>query len=65
MTQRRPPSFKQHDVTRAVKAAKAAGLTVTRVEIDPTTGRIVIGAGAAGETVPGNEVDRWLAENAH
>lgn len=33
--------FKQADITRAVKGAKAAGLRVTRFEIDPL-GKIVV-----------------------
>jgi hypothetical protein len=64
MTERRPPLVKQHDLTRALRAAGAAGLTVTRVEIDPQTGRIIIGTGA-GEIVSGNDLDKWLADNAH
>ena len=38
----RPTVFKQVDVTRAVKGAVAAGLTVERVEIDQHSGKIVI-----------------------
>jgi hypothetical protein len=38
----RPPSiFRQQDVTRAFRAAKAAGVRVARVEID-RDGKIVI-----------------------
>ena len=33
MTTRKPPTFKQRDVTRAVKGAKAAGIEVARVKI--------------------------------
>jgi hypothetical protein len=61
MTERRPLSFKQRDVTRAVRAAKAAGLPVHRVEIDPRTGCIVIDTGAGAAPMSGgNELDRWL-----
>lgn len=36
-----PARFRQADVTRAIKAATAAGMRVGRIEIDPN-GRIVI-----------------------
>jgi hypothetical protein len=66
MSERRPPSFRQIDVTRALRAAKAAGLDITRVEIDPCTGRIVIGAGGGQNPPPGSELDEWLkSSNAH
>jgi hypothetical protein len=56
---RGPCTFKQNDVTRAVKAVVAAGVEVARVEVDKD-GRIVV---VAGKPVPdegrgGNEWDR-------
>ncbi len=55
---RGPCTFKQNDVTRAVKAVVAAGVEVARVEVDKD-GRIVV---VAGKSVPdegrgGNEWD--------
>jgi len=39
---RTPASFKQGDVTRALRGAVAAGIQVARIEIDPRTGHIII-----------------------
>ena len=41
MSERRVSPFKQIDVTRALKGAKAAGMDVAKVEIDKD-GRIVV-----------------------
>jgi len=61
----RPKAFRQHDVTRALRAVQATGLNVTGVEIDPATGKIVVRTGSA-ETVQGNDLDKWLSEqHAH
>jgi hypothetical protein len=57
---RTPAKVTQPDIVRALKAAAIAGLSVQRVEIDKTTGRIILFAGA--ETVPGDDIDRELAE---
>jgi hypothetical protein len=35
-------TFRRNDLTRAIKAALAAGLGVTRAEIDSSTGKIVL-----------------------
>ena len=44
---RRPATFRQCDVTKAVKAVVAAGVDIARVEIDKA-GRITIIAATAG-----------------
>jgi hypothetical protein len=57
-----PSTFRQADLTKALRAAAAAGVDIARVEID-TTGKIVIVTGkptGASETV--DELDRELAE---
>ena len=59
---RTPSTFRQADVTRAVRAVVAAGVGIARVEIDKI-GKIVIVAadatsGQLGESTEGNEWDR-------
>lgn len=53
--------FRQADVTRALKGALGAGMTVSRVEIDPD-GRIVLAAPGEPST-PQSELDRWLGKS--
>jgi hypothetical protein len=59
---RGPSTFRQRDLTAAVKAVVAAGYEVARAEIDATTGRIVVVIGKARgqpqEESGGNEWDR-------
>lgn len=43
---RGPSPFRQCDVTRAVRAAQAAGMVVARVVVDPLTGKITVEAGS-------------------
>ena len=53
-------NFRQGDMTKAFKAAVAAGVEISRVEIEPD-GRIILVAGkTSGETV--DPLDRELAE---
>lgn len=56
----RSATFKQVDVTRAVKGAVAAGLVVGRIEIDQRTGKIVIFSAVAGPDDTANPCDRLL-----
>jgi hypothetical protein len=57
---RAPSTFRQQDVTRAVKAVAAAGVHIARIEID-RLGKIVI---ITGEVPPAaqDDLDRELAE---
>ena len=63
----RPAKFRQIDVTRALRAAQAAGIKVARTEID-ADGKIVIVSEVASmatkDTVaPGRvALERWKAE---
>jgi hypothetical protein len=62
---RRPAAFRQSDLQRALRAAKAAGIEISRVEIDPLTGKIVIIAACDGNaTKSGTALDAWLAKHA-
>jgi hypothetical protein len=56
---RAPATFRQQDVTRAVKAVAAAGVHIARIEIDKA-GKIVIITGPTepGDTTEANEWDR-------
>jgi hypothetical protein len=58
---RAPSTFRQQDVTRAVKAVAAAGVHIARIEIDKAGKIVIITTGAAdqlGETTEANEWDR-------
>jgi hypothetical protein len=57
---RAPSTFRQQDVTRALRAAAAAGVDIARIEIDKA-GKITIIA-ASGAAEPANDLDRELAE---
>jgi hypothetical protein len=61
----RPAAFRQADLTRALRAAKAAGINIARIEIDPG-GRIVIIAATGGPDTANvdNALDTWLAKSA-
>jgi hypothetical protein len=62
---RRPTTFRQQDVTRALKAARAAGLEVVGYEIDPATGKVIINTNTRSEPKKASDLDKWLARHAH
>ena len=58
---RGPQSFKSGDVTKAIKAMVAAGVSVGRVEISPD-GRIVLIAATPGQE-QSSPLDQWRAKH--
>lgn len=57
---RGPQKFRQADIAKALKAAKAAGVGVRRIEINPD-GKIIV---VAGKMEPGTDpidVNEWTA----
>ncbi len=56
-------AFRQSTVTRAVKAMRAAGVEVQRVEIDPS-GKIVIHTGADKAYTDDQALEEWIERHA-
>lgn len=57
----RPRTFRQADVTRALRGAKAAGIEILRVEID-RSGTITLVTNSERLTTAISELDNELAE---
>jgi hypothetical protein len=55
---RRPCTFRETDVKRAVKAVRAAGVEVDRVEIEKD-GRIVVFTGEPGQARDAEDSNAW------
>ena len=60
---RAPSTFRQLDVTRAIRAAKTAGVEIQRIEI-ARDGRIVIITPAEAEHQISTPLDQWMASHA-
>lgn len=61
MTER--PKFRQQDLTRALRAARAAGLEVSGYEIDSVSGKITINT-VATAVAQEDLFERWKADHA-
>ena len=63
---RSPSKFRQCDLSRAIKAARAAGVEIGRVEVD-ADGKIVLVIGNSQQGGPvrtGSALDEWIAKDA-
>jgi hypothetical protein len=58
---RQSHAFKDRDVRRLIKAARAAGLNPTVVEVDVKAGRIRVSSGKPEDA--GGALDKWLEEH--
>jgi hypothetical protein len=58
---RAPSTFRQQDVTRAVRAVVAAGVDIARVEIDKTGKITIIALGAEQRGEGREEANEWDA----
>jgi hypothetical protein len=59
---RGPCAFKQRDVVRALRATRAAGIEVVRLEI-AKDGKIIVVTGQR-EVQDSGSLDRWMADHA-
>ena len=59
---RNAAAFRQADVTRAMRGAQAAGMQVTRVEIEPD-GKIVVSSDKSGAPTDESPLEVWRREN--
>jgi hypothetical protein len=60
---RAPSTFRQQDVTKAVKAVTAAGVHIARIEVDPSGRIVIITAAAETEREICTPLDAWMAKH--
>jgi hypothetical protein len=56
---RAPSTFRQHDVTRAIRATMAAGVHIARVEIDKAGKIVIITANEDDQLGKRQEANEW------
>ena len=58
--------YKDRDIRRVVKAARAAGIAIARLEVNPSSGLISVVAEPAGDEqgADSNEVETWISKHA-
>jgi hypothetical protein len=56
---RAPSTFRQQDVTKAVKAVTAGGVNIARIEIDKEGKIVIIAVNAGDQPVQVPEANEW------
>jgi hypothetical protein len=56
---RAPSTFRQQDVTKAVKAVAAAGMHIARIEIDKAGKIVIITGGTNDQLAESTEANEW------
>jgi hypothetical protein len=62
---RRPSTFRETDIKRALRAVRAAGIQDARLEIEPVTGRITIMTGSNSDPEKITDLDTWIGNHAN
>jgi len=57
-------AIRQVELMRTLRAAKKAGLSVARVEVDHANGKVIVIIGGAEVTLPKDPLDKWMADRA-
>jgi hypothetical protein len=57
-------SFRQREITRAVKGVEAAGVRVARIEVDKDGKIIIVTGTAVTQPATANDLDAWMAKHA-
>ena len=57
-----PHTFKDRDIKRVIKVVHAAGLDITRVEINPVTGAIAAVVGKPSEREAKSALEDWMVK---
>jgi len=58
---RAPSTFRQQDVTKAIKAAVKAGVDIARIRVEITKAGSIIVATGTDQSAPQDDLDRELA----
>jgi len=61
---RGPCKFRQSDLAKEIKAARAAGLEVARIEMDKDGRPVLVIGPPESRVIVGSELDQWRAKHA-
>jgi hypothetical protein len=62
---RRACKFRQSDLSRALRAARSAGVKIKKIEIEPSGTIVMVPFDDDNRDQVKNEVESWLEKHAH